>query len=143
MTKAQRKKIQDSIVASLEKGNKIMATLQAVGLHYSTYQDWSDPESPRYSAEFSENLKKAFAQGVRVLEEVCLDSIMNAATASEKPAWQAAAWMLERTQPKKYALNTKIEHSGEIKQSYDLSTLSEEEKAVLLKLARKNGDKTE
>ena len=141
MTTDQRENIQAVILKNLEKGNRIIKTVKAAGIHYSTYQDWIDPESPRFNSVFSENVKKAFEHGAKVLEELCLKAIINAGTKGEKPAWQAAAWVLERTQPKKYALSTKIEHSGELKTNFDTNSLTAEEKAVLLKLARKNADK--
>jgi len=136
--KRYSKKLRDSIVTSLENGNKIMATLKAAGIHFSTYQDWTKPDSPRYDPEFSEAVKRALEQGMKVIEEICVDVILKAATKEENPTWTAAAWMLERTIPQKYGVKQAIEHSGEIKQTTDISQFTEEEKQVLLKIARKN-----
>ena len=47
--------------------------------------------------------------------------------------------LLDRSLPK---LKQEIEHSGELKTNFDTNSLTAEEKAVLLKLARKNADKT-
>lgn len=150
--KRYSKKIRDSIVKSLEGGNKIMASLKAAGIHYSTYQEWTTPTNPRFDPEFTEAVKKALEQGVNHIEEICVDVVLKAAVGRKakvegegkekvlvpgrEGAWQAAAWMLERTLPAKYALNQKIEHSGEIK-TVDTSNLTEEEKKTLLAIARK------
>jgi hypothetical protein len=75
---------------------------------------------------------------MNVIEEICVDVILKAATKEENPTWTAAAWMLERTLPQKYGVKQAIEHSGEIKQTTDISQFTEEEKQVLLKIARKN-----
>lgn len=115
-----------------------MATLKAAGIHFSTYQDWTNPNSPRYDLEFSEAIKKALDIGVNIIEEICVDVILKVATRDKKEAWTAAAWMLERTLPQKYGIRQEIKHSGEIKQGPDLSQFSEEEKQVLLKIARRN-----
>jgi hypothetical protein len=136
--KKYSKKVKDSIVKSLEGGNKIMATLKAAGIHFSTYQDWTNPDSPRYDLEFSESIKKALDIGVGIIEEICIDTILKVATRDKKEVWTAAAWMLERTLPMKYGVRQEIKHSGEIKQGPDLSQFTEEEKQVLLKIARRN-----
>lgn len=100
-----------SFIKSLENGNKIMATCRATEIHFSTYQDWTNEDSPRYDSEFSEAVKKALEQGVRIIEEICVDVILKSATKAERPAWTAAAWMLERTIPERYAAKSNIDHT--------------------------------
>lgn len=150
--KRYSKKIRDSVVKSLEGGNKIMASLKAAGIHFSTYQEWTNPNNPRFDPEFTEAVKKALEQGVTYIEEICADVILKSAVGrkakveqdgaiipGKEGVWQAAAWMLERTLPDKYALNQKIKMDADVKTSVDVSKYTEEEKAFLLKLARKYG----
>jgi hypothetical protein len=136
--KKYSKKVKDSIVKSLEGGNKILATCKAAGVNYTTYLDWIDENSPRFDSDFSNAVKNALEQGVKVIEEICIDTILKVATRDKKEVWTAAAWMLERTLPMKYGVRQEIKHSGEIKQGPDLSQFTEEEKQVLLKIARRN-----
>lgn len=136
--KKYSKKIRDSLIKSLENGNKILASCKAAGIDYTTYRDWTDENGPRYDPQFSQAVKNALEQGVKVIEEICIDTILKVATRDKKEVWTAAAWMLERTLPLKYGVRQEIKHSGEIKQGPDLSQFTEEEKQVLLKIARRN-----
>ena len=133
-----RPKVKKFIIESLENGNGIKKSCAAAGISYNTYLDWTETESPRHDSDFSNLVKKALLSGKQSLKEICQSVVFQAATAKEKPVWQAAAWILERRFPEDYGVRQAIEHSGEIKQTTDISQFTEEEKQVLLKIARKN-----
>jgi hypothetical protein len=99
----------DLFIENIEGGAGRVAACKSVRLHYDTFLDWLNPESPRYSMEFSERLKKAENAGRQRLKEVCENVIIKAATDKNKPVWQAAAWMLERKFPKEYGIKHEMD----------------------------------
>ncbi len=104
-------KLLDKIIESLEKGNGIKETCKNVGVHFSTYYDWIDPNSPRFDSDFSDRIKKAKSIGEITIKETCEEIIMKAATDKTKPVWQAAAWMLERKFRNEYGKSQQLDHN--------------------------------
>jgi hypothetical protein len=101
--------ILNAIIESLEKGNGRVMTCKQVGIVYDTFLEWTSKENPRFDSDFTERVKKAEGTGKIKIKEICENVIMKAATDNNKPAWQAAAWMLERKFGKEYALNQNID----------------------------------
>lgn len=92
----------EMIAQSIERGNGRVASCKAAGVRYQTFLDAINPEHKNYSLEFADIIKKAEMQGSQVIKETCLTVIIKAATDSEKPIWQAAAWLLERMFPAEF-----------------------------------------
>lgn len=89
--------LEDALVAMLKAGNYIGVALRAVSLPSSTYSDWMRRgeigEEP--FASFREKIDRALAEGeIRNVAQI-------AAAAREN--WQAAAWILERAYPERWA----------------------------------------
>lgn len=89
--------LQDSLVAMLRAGNYVKVACQAVGLPVPTYDEWMrrgrDGE-PRF-APFAQAIEEARAMG-----EVRNVAVISAAAPEN---WQAAAWILERSYPERWA----------------------------------------
>jgi len=102
--------ITEIICQFIEKGNSYETATQAVGICRKTLFNWMDrgeKGEPDFT-HFTHSIKKARAKAemrrVQVIED-----------ASPKN-WQAAAWLLERSNPQQWGnkQETKIEHSGKI-----------------------------
>lgn len=107
--KRNNKEILNKIIEGIEKGNGRVSICKQVGIHYSTFLDWIDEDSPRFNSAFSENIKKAENIGSIKLKEICENVILKTATDADKPIWQAAAWLLERKYPQEYAIKQKTD----------------------------------
>jgi hypothetical protein len=84
----------DKIIKSLEEGEgRVRACLKA-GISYQTFINWLETK-----IEFFELIKKAEETGDDKIEDICKRRII------ENTSWQSAAWWLERTKPRQYALN--------------------------------------
>lgn len=108
LTKAIREKIYQGI----RLGLPYERAAQLAGIHQSTFYMWKRKgmlkKAPIY-IKFLEELKKAEVEG----EAAAINEIVKAARGSDKrPAqWQAAAWMLERRFPDRWARIQKLELS--------------------------------
>lgn len=97
------------IVSSIERGNGRVASCKAARLNYQTFLNWLNPNHANYDLEFLEAIKKAEEYGSLALEETCMATILRTATRHGKEVWQAAAWILERKYPEKYAQKNKTD----------------------------------
>lgn len=96
-----------AVLQNIANGGYIEAACVAAGICKQTYYNWleraeEDPES--CYAEFAEMLERARAQA-----EIDNISIIKGAAATN---WQAAAWLLERTQPDKYGQRNRTTVDG-------------------------------
>lgn len=94
--------IQESIVKLLEAGNFIETTCEALRLGRRTFNDWmdrgardADDEVESEHREFYEAVQQARARAESTAVAVIFQAMPD--------HWQAAAWYLERTRPKKWA----------------------------------------
>lgn len=104
--------LQARIVKLLETGNYVETAAAACGVHKDTLYEWmkrGEEEASGPYREFSDAVLKAQGDA----ESSLLGTIHKS---SKDGAWQAAAWLLERTRREKYALQTKLEakmeHTG-------------------------------
>jgi hypothetical protein len=84
----------DQLVSLLRGGVPLATALAAVNLPKSTYYDWVGAMTP-VSLRFVERVEEARAFGEAAL-------VSRIASASREK-WEAAAWLLERTVPERYA----------------------------------------
>jgi len=106
MTKKNNKYILKALFDTLKSGRGRVAATKAAGIHYDTFCEWMK------DTDFSESVQKAEMEGLNTVKETCESVLMKAATRTMKPAWQAAAWMLERKFPEEYALQSKHDHTS-------------------------------
>jgi hypothetical protein len=112
-----------AFIDRIGEGFGFLETCKAVNLSYDTIYDWTNPDSPRYNAEFSEQFKKAQNKGLTNLKETCLNVILDAAKGKKgedgqkgtAPIWQAAAWLLERRYKDEFALKHQVSADGTFK----------------------------
>jgi len=101
-----------ALVRELEKGHFAEAACDLVGLSRSTFYRWlslgNQAERGQFR-DFSDAIKKAQAKA----EARDLD-VINAAAASGH--WQAAAWKLERRNPRRWGLQVRSAISREIEE---------------------------
>ena len=99
----------DKILAAVRCGASFKTACGAAGIHESTFYRWqergAEQDAPSEYREFCEDLTHAEEEGNAA--RVAL--IMRAA----KTDWRAAAWLLERTNPDRWSMRYKIEHSGQ------------------------------
>jgi hypothetical protein len=91
----------DELCRYLEQGNYLETAAELCGLNQDTVREWvkagvREPEGPfgAFSVAVKGAMARAEMEGIQLLKK-----------AAEGGAWQAAAWRLERTRPRKYALN--------------------------------------
>lgn len=104
--------IQNKIVEVIQKGLGRIQACKAAKLNYQTFLNWLNPEHPNFDLDFLETIKKAESEGLQTIKETCESVILKAATRENVPAWQAAAWMLERKFKNEYSLKTELDHSS-------------------------------
>jgi transposase-like protein len=121
------------IVAMVAQGNHLRVAAKACGTSLSTLQRWrqryrrGDPEAADLG-EFWGDLKRASALG----EAALLSQIEVTAAAG---TWQAAAWILERRWPARWARRDVLEVRGAAK---DLEGLSDEDLKKLHQRSRRH-----
>ena len=93
------KRVQDTIVEYISKGNYIKTACLAAGVGESTFQLW------QHKAELGEQDYIDFLEPIKKARELSVVSNVSLIQeAAKKPQnWPAAAWLLERTRPDDYA----------------------------------------
>jgi transposase len=99
---------QENIIALLRDGVLIKDACEIAGVPLSTFYDWlkkgDEPAAEPKFSEFSESITRARAQA----KAVAVQNI----TGQGATDWRASAWFLERSFPKDYGKQQKIEHTG-------------------------------
>ena len=115
----------EKILAALRQGTTIATAVRAAGLGLSAFKTWRASD-----ATFAAAIKKAIAEG-----EAALIGIVQRATPKH---WQAAAWLLERRWPQRWARREPppVEPREEAAK-YDLSRLTKEELETIVELLKK------
>lgn len=132
--------VQATVVDALRAGHYQEQAARLAGISPSTFYDWKDRgesgEQP-YS-EFLEAVEKARAEA----EDLYLGIVR---TAAENGTWQAAAWWLERSMPRKWGRRTGPHASGDARSDplrvHRTEASAAEVAELLAELARRqNGD---
>lgn len=97
------------ILNALSDGKGRVRACKAANISYETFLDWQNPDSPRYSSEFSESVKKAERDGNDKIKDICKRRII------EDKSWQSAAWWLERNFKGEFALKQEIDLNAKVK----------------------------
>ena len=99
--------LQVEICDVLRAGNYIDAACAYVGIHEATYHEWvkrGEQGEPLY-ADFREAVTKARSESE-------LRNVQNINRAASSGQWQASAWFLERSHPRKWGRMQKLELTG-------------------------------
>lgn len=111
----------NKIIEYLTAGNYIDTACAAAGISTTTYYNWMERgknERDRITATSSDPLpdEAPYLEFVASIERAHADAEARNVAIIQKAAitgtWQAAAWWLERTRPKKYARMEKAEITG-------------------------------
>lgn len=110
----------DAVINCIKVGAFVETAAIAAGISKRTYYNWlrrsKDPNASEPLKAWGKEIRKAFSQS----EVFCLTVISSAAKSN---VWQAAAWLLERRIPERYARKEKLEHSGGIDGQQTKTTL--------------------
>jgi len=108
--KALTQEKQDQLCNFLREGNHIIPACAYTGLGSSTYYKYmalaDEPNPPQWAVEFADAVKKARAEA----ELRNVQQIQKAAT--EPKHWTASAWFLERSYPKRWGRQARLEVTG-------------------------------
>lgn len=121
------RKVQTRVVLFLQQGNTIDTACRCAGIHRDTYYDWfkrarKGGRGNEAYVEFAEACEMAMSQA-----EALHIAVIRAAM---KDQWQAAAWMLERRNPKDWGRKDRTELTGRDGgpvQHVDVTGMSDEE----------------
>lgn len=100
--------VQERIVSAIRAGNYLETAAAYAGVNQSTLHRWvargKEEDAPEEFREFCEAVERARAEA-----EVRTVALIQQAAPN---SWQAAAWYLERSHPKRWARREKVEMSG-------------------------------
>ncbi len=130
--------LQQKLVNLIKAGNYAEVAARACGIHKDTFYKWllrgGQGEEPFKSLSDAVEIAAAEAEAL---------DVFNMAKHSNKH-WQAAAWRLERKNPKKWGRKDALELTGDEDKpiavrsaKVDMTKLSAEERALLMKLRDK------
>lgn len=103
---------EDRLLNYLRAGLHKETAARSAGIDPSTFYDWQ-----RRFPQFSEAVEKAVSDA----EAILVGKIQQAA--SEGKNWTAAAWMLERRHPDRWARSDRLQIQGEIRAEVTLAGL--------------------
>jgi transposase len=143
--------VQSAVMEALSAGNYLETAAQYAGIGASTLYLWLDRgraekerldidteaepvESEQKFVEFLETVEKTRAQAevraVALVRKAAIDG-----------TWQAAAWYLERSHPKKWGRSQRLEHSGPEGGPVQMTVSAEDlERKVIDLLEQQGGD---
>ena len=102
------KELIELLGTALQNGNYIETACDFVGINRATFYRWlqesEEDDAKPILKDLSDTVRKARAQAE-------MRNVLRIQKAADD-SWQAAAWWLERSQPKKWSKQTNVELSG-------------------------------
>lgn len=135
--------VQGKIIEALKHGNYQDAAAAYAGISEATFHNWmarGREEARRIAdgekANPKEEIFLAFLEAVeRARSEAEVRNVMYIQRAAQEGTWQAAAWFLERSHPRKWGRKDRHEHVGDngeaIRVSVSTADLEEKVKSIL------------
>lgn len=135
--------VQDKIVEALKHGNYQDAAAAYAGISESTFHNWMNrgrEEARRIADGEKANPKETiYLELLEAVEkarsEAEVRNVMYIQRAAQEGTWQAAAWFLERSHPRKWGRKDRHEHVGDngepIRVSVSTADLEEKVKTIL------------
>jgi len=114
----------EKILAAVRQGVTLTTAAKLAGMHVGTLGEWRRSD-PAVDAE----VKKAVAESELAL-------VQTVQTAAQKQ-WQAAAWLLERRWPERWARRDLVIDVSKMRNKFDLSALSTDELEGLISALEK------
>jgi hypothetical protein len=139
----QDKKIQD-LINMLRAGHYLDRAARISNISPSTVYWWiTEGETQRNRAEQNEELSDRDKAYIEIADEIRMAkehaahrAMVSIQKAAQDGTWQAAAWYLERTDPKNYAKTTQI--TGKDNGPVRLSITAEEVNELLKEISQEN-----
>jgi len=103
-------KLQADICKLIAKAVPVNRACTACGIHKDTFYGWMHAR-PAFSDAVEKARSEAAQRLVELIEKAADGSIVNRFGEAQYQ-WQAAAWLLERTQPDEFARKSNVEVSG-------------------------------
>lgn len=103
-------KVQQEICEKLARGVTLKYAAESSGIPYETATGWRRrgcAEQDTIYSTFAQLTQKAMAEGV-------VTRLGKIEQAGNDGAWQAHAWTLERLDPEFFAVQKRVEHSGQV-----------------------------
>jgi hypothetical protein len=129
LTPETLERLKESIVA----GNTMETSCDFAGINKSTFYNWltqaEEPNARKELLELKDTITRAKAEAI-------VRNVTHINSAAKK-SWQAAAWWLERTQPKDYGRNQRVELTGVNGGSIDITV---DAKTALLNFLKEKQD---
>lgn len=135
--------VQQRIIEALRAGNYQDAAAAYAGIHEATFHNWMNrgrEEERRVMDGEKPDAKEApfrefFVAVEKARSEAEVRNVMHIQRAAQEGTWQAAAWFLERSYPRKWGRKDRHEHTGEggdaIKVSVSTAELEEKVRTIL------------
>ena len=135
--------VQQKIVEALRAGNYQDSSAAYAGIHEATFHNWmsrgreeerriADGEKPNPKEEA---FREFFAAVEKARSESEVRNVMYIQRAAQDGTWQAAAWFLERSFPRKWGRKDRHEHVGDngdaIKVTVSTTELEDKVKTIL------------
>ena len=135
--------VQQRIVEALRAGNYQDSSAAYAGIHEATFHNWmsrgreeerriADGEKPNPKEEA---FREFFAAVEKARSESEVRNVMYIQRAAQDGTWQAAAWFLERSFPRKWGRKDRHEHVGDngdaIKVTVSTTELEDKVKTIL------------
>lgn len=101
----------ERIAYAVERGLTWEVAAQAVGVHEGTLLEWrkrGEQEHDEGRDTVFANLYRELTRARATAEERLVDAVLRAATKDDYPDWRAAAWLLERSRPERWASTAKL-----------------------------------
>ncbi len=114
----------DKVCAALTKGAYAVDAAASVGIDASTFYNWMRRGK---KAAAGDDVYVEFFHAVKLAKSARVQTLCEAI--SSEPTWQAKAWLLERTDPKRFGRNDRVKLDAKVTDATPLGAMSP--KAVL------------
>lgn len=129
-------KLQDGIAILIRNGVTVEVAAQATGISESTFYAWMERGEQAQSGafrEFYEAIEQARGQSESL-------QVVRVSQAAQRGSWQAAAWLLERRHPERWAKPTgRKQKSGDNDDSASENPFDQLDELTPRRQARQNG----
>lgn len=103
------RKLKERLFEALLAGNHLESACAYAGISYSTMAEWIRRGEGRHHARPSSNEFAQFAYEVRAVIAEAEAQMVNRVSLAASSDWRAAAWMLERRHPTRWANSHRVQ----------------------------------
>lgn len=133
--------VSERIVRAIRAGNYPEVAAAHAGIHASTYYRWMERGALAGEAPEDDPYRHFRAEVARALADSEAAEVGLVVQAARGGDWRAAAWVLERRFPDRWARRERVEQVHELKDS-EASELDREIERLLAEMADQEGDRS-